>query len=570
MALNDTIQNIGDELIISLKPKVSGKIALSGYTDNLVGLTVNRSVYREFRILTEGIFTQDWQELTNENLSKFSEVVVYNFMIEVKYTRTGSDNTGSIQFVNFNLTGDFSSTDEYLPTVKKSIFKNSYNSEDLSIIENNLFKKLYKNGIVAKYVTRGDNNDKTEDSGFFVLFSSIAKFFAMILKFMFRFKDFNSDYELLYENVKQKGLFINENNIDLTSLKYLSEHYYDEIRRRGTKMVFLKKGTLLKDGTENEFDGELIRLFNVNPNDEIIQSNLNKKYTNWCLGNNSPLYRGFGGDINKMFGYRYDFLQAADVYKESSDHTEFGFYLRDNSSVEYDALELQTVYYEESEEGDDTGFHFYTGNNTLASVVFGRNQNENLSNKFIKVDCNLSYQISFSVKFLGHGTGNVNNNLISFGIEGFDKNGIKLNNAFTTIDRNLIKSDFFSNNVEDYILSQWYEMKFILHNTLCNSDISKNNELRFNTNFIKNILPKLKIQGNEFSFEIKDLTVKPITYGSGILNDSRNTPMCFIHSSNFSYIYVKNNNKNVTKEEIERISNKYLLPYNSNNFFTHL
>lgn len=534
MALNDTIQNIGDELIISLKPKVSGKITLSSYSDALLGLTPYRSVRREFRILTEGVFTQEWQELTDENLSKFSEVVVYDFIIEVKYTRVGTDETGVIQFIDSDFKGNFSSTNDYLPTVKKSIFKNSYNSEELSVIENNLFKKLYKNGIVAKYITRGDNNDKTEDSGFFALFSSIAKFFAMILKFMFRFKDFNLDYELLYENVKQKGLFINENNIDLTSLKYLSEHYYDEIRKRGTKMVFLKKGVLLKDGTENEFDGELIRLFNVNPDDEIIQTNLNKKYTNWCLGNNSPLYRGFSGDVNKMFGYRYDYLDRGVLEEESEDSTEFKFSL------------------------------FYGG-----IVIFGRYDNEDLSSKFINVDYNLSYKISFLINF-EQGNYPDENNSISFELEGFDKNGIKLNNCFRTTDKSDLNLTLLNDSLIKYKNNEWYEINLFLHNY----DSYSNNLLPgnscFNNKFIKYILPKLRVSGNNFEFQIKDLMMKPMVYGNGVLNDIRNKPMCFIHSSNVSYIYAKNNNKNVTTEEIERISNKYLLPYNSNNFFTHL
>ena len=171
MAKDSKLKNIGDSIIVSVSPIAKGIVTLTGYTDELLGVTLNRSVQKQYRIKTEDLFDAGWQELTNENLSTFSELIIYSFSIEVKYTRTGTDTSGEIEFVRIDFQGVFDSNELNSPAINKSIFKSVINDSDLNYIENNFFKKLYKRGIIPTFVKRGENDDKNEDLGFFSLFS---------------------------------------------------------------------------------------------------------------------------------------------------------------------------------------------------------------------------------------------------------------------------------------------------------------------------------------------------------------------------------------------------------------
>ena len=63
----------------------------------------------------------------------------------------------------------------------------------------------------------------------------------MFICFFKRFENFKDDFSLMREQVRQYGVYFDESNITLEELQYLSQHLYDELRQRGTNMIFKKK-----------------------------------------------------------------------------------------------------------------------------------------------------------------------------------------------------------------------------------------------------------------------------------------------------------------------------------------
>lgn len=300
------LDNIGDVLIVDVKPKISGEVTFTDFSDELVGVAVNRNVRREFRVLSGGIFWSDWNELNNTNLPKATYTPDSTFTVQVKYTRIGNDTSGSIEFLSIHFLGTSSEIIASTPTIDSSVFSNIIKTPELRHLQSNLFKKLYYRGIVPKYVTRGDNNEEEEDKGYIVLFNSIARFFALFIRLFKRFENFRNDFELMREQVRQSGLYFDESEITLEKLQYLASHLYDETRKRGTEMIFKREGTPISIGNQREVevDGELLRLLRNGNNDELVYENIPIHKMGWVLGQSSPMYKGtsMSGELNKVKG----------------------------------------------------------------------------------------------------------------------------------------------------------------------------------------------------------------------------------------------------------------------------
>lgn len=553
MAKDSKLINVGDSLSVTVNPVANGRVTLASYTDELLGLTANRNVKREFRISTENIFFTDWDILTNENLSKFSDVISYKFYIDVKYTRIGSDTTGEIEFVKIDFQGVFENNDIVAPTIKSSIFSSIIESEELFEIENNLFKKLYRRGIVPNYLTRGDNSSKIEDQHYFSLFSTIAKFFGMLFTFIKRFDNINNDEELLRENVNSNRIFFDESTITLEELKYLSEKYYDEIRKRGTDLVFRYKDDVLVDGSIMPIDGEFVRLFRNKKDDELCREILNYNNLGWCMGQCSPMYKGTAKSIhlNKTPELTEDF-QSLDNFAH--------FNVPDVGGSEYSTVEI--VEFEDKNVVELKSLGEPCGLGRIGNVV--------PEDKLIKVSTDLDYEISFMFRIEGN-----NESILKFSVEGFDNLKKKLNDSFILPDYSLIKEVFFHETIDNFNVETWVFVRGIIHayssEAISNyhTNISIGNNLYFNNRFVNYILPTIQIQnisGAEGIVKIWNYKIKPLIHGKNIVKLKNGSEISqslgFIQSSKLFYIYIKNNNNSLSKTEIEELAEKYLLPYN--------
>lgn len=546
---DNILKYINDILIVNVTPKITGRIQLSGYTDVFEGITEDRTVRKEFRISSDGIIWGDWYELNVENISKEQFVANGQFIIQLRFTRTGIDETGEIEFKSIEFQGSVQEIKFIAPTIYASIFADIIGTDELRKLEENLFKKLYYRGILPDYIIRGDDKDEKEDSDFIDVFYSVARFFAIMIRFFSRFENFSDDFDLMLENVRQYGLYFDESNASSDDLQYLSQHILDEIRKRGTAMVFKRKGDIV-NGEELPIDGEFIRLVRSKSSDELLYDNVE---SGWCLGKCSPMYRG----------------TSQSVYINKTNENTKDFQNLDNFFISGSGYSLMSF--------DDKNVLRLNGSSS-DGVGLGRVGTSEVDiDELIVVDSRMDYEITFAFYI---SSGKVLSNNLLFGVEGFDILGNKINDSFITPNGDQISETFFNQSLTTWKAGNWYYVRGIIYSySSSNIDENKTNlgigtNLFFYNPFVKYILPKIQITGNTFDVRIWDYKVRPLVRGTNILplkdGKENSHSLGFIQSQSMFYIYVRNNNNSQSAEEITDIIERYLLPYNTTNIFVFM
>lgn len=574
--MENKIYNIGDSLIITVKPKQKGTATLTGFSDIFDGLSNNKTVEREYRIIEDELFYSDWKPLTNESINGI--VIKQNNNIEIRYTRTGQDESGFIEFKSIEFNGDFEPEIINSPILNSSMFSNIAWTEETENLTKNLFKKLYFRGIVPTYILRGDNIDVAEDEDYITLFYTIAKFYAIILKFFQRFENFFEDEELMREWIRQNGIYFDESNITLEQLQYLARHLYNEIRNRGTKMIFNREGDVV-NGVSNEVDGEFIRLIRSTPKDELMYENMSLSNIGWCLRQSSPLYRGtlFSEKLNKTKEVTKDFQDLSHFQKFSLKNSNL-------SIIDENLLQMPKS----------------SGNLIIGGIIsrpellplmnkkvlqlkttgksacgLGRYENTEEITNIYTADPDLDYEITFMFKPVSIGK----NAKLHFGVEVFNGNMDKLEDAIITSNNHQITDMFFDDlPLTSFQENKWYFVRGIIH--AYSSDIIENvklnigfgNQLTFNNKFIKFIIPKIYLSSdNSTIVYLWDYKIRPLVRGTNILplkNGRQNShSLGFIQSPRIFYAYFRNNNNSQSRVEITDIIERYLLPFNMTSIF---
>lgn len=559
--MNDNIlYAIGDVLLIDVMPKITGRVHLTDFSDVLEGVTSTRTVQKEFRVSPDGVFWNSWQPLTAENLSLSEYVVDSALTIQLRYTRTGSDSTGVIEFKSIDFMGSREAIQFVAPTISSSIFANIIGTPEMKALEENLFKKLYYRGIVPAYIPRADNSDENEDRDYIDLFFSVARFFSMFIRFFKRFEDFRTDFDLMREQVRQYGIYFDESNITLAELQYLAQHLYDQIRQRGTEMIFKRKGYLMPNGETLQIDGEFIRLLRSKTTDDLLYENMPLSRVGWCLGQSSPMYRGTSQAyyLNKTKENTQDFEDLSNFVINSK-----------GASAEYSLVE----------DSERKVLRLFASKKSTIGLGLIEDKIVNDNKDLVVVDSKMDYEITFAFKIT---KGKLdNNNKILFGVDGFDILGNFMADAFITPNGYKIENLFFERWTETWVKGEWYYARGIIHaystanvnESLTNLGIGTN--LYFNNSFVKFILPKIQIYGSsDLEVEIWDYKIRPLVRGTNILplkNGEENShSLGFIQSSRIFYSYVRNNNNSQSKDEITDIIEKYLLPYNVTDIFVFM
>ena len=559
--MNDNIlYEIGDVLLIDVMPKITGRVHLTDFSDVLEGVTSTRTVQKEFRVSPDGVFWNSWQPLTAENLSLSEYVVDDALTIQLRYTRTGSDSTGVIEFKSIDFMGSREAIQFVAPTISSSIFANIIGTPEMKALEENLFKKLYYRGIVPAYIPRADNSDENEDRDYIDLFFSVARFFSLFIRFFKRFENFGTDFDLMREQVRQYGIYFDESNITLEELQYLAQHLYDQIRQRGTEMIFKRKGYLMPNGETLQIDGEFIRLLRSKTTDELLYENMPLSRVGWCLGQSSPMYRGTSQAyyLNK-------------TPENSSDFQNLDNFLINKTNERSTASIVET----------DDGKKVLSFNILNDSKIGIGNLNENAEipdKYFVVVDSKLDYEITFAIKILD---GANDKNTITFGVDGYDVLKNKLSDAFITPNGDKVTDVFFEISEAKFKNEVWYFVRGILFSYSSSNleesltNIGFGSNLYFNNSFVKYIIPKIIINGvYETEIQIWDYKIRPLVRGTNILplkNGEENShSLGFIQSSRIFYSYVRNNNNSQSKDEITDIIEKYLLPYNVTDIFVFM
>ena len=550
---DNIISNIGDVLIVRIEPKITGKIRFTGYTETIENETEERSLKREFRISQDGVFWTDWATLNIDNLSSEEYFTDSYIQIEIRYTRTGTDESGDIVFKSIDFNGTRKSIQFDAPTLQSSIFGNIIGTNILAKLERNIFKKLYYRGILPDYIKRAENSSYNEDKDFVDLFYSIARFFSILISFFRRWENFRNDEDLLREQVRGYGIYFNENDITLSELKYIAQNILSQAQQRGTEMIFKRKGVA-------PIDGEFIRLTRNRICDELLYEYIPIYKIGWCLGNSSPIYKGtaMAYNLNKTKENTKDFQSLSNFVLSKSGTGSYSLQNTDNKRV----IRLSA-----------------TSRGTGHSAIGRIDSNINVVDNIYSADSQLDYEITFAFK-INSGT-NLSKLTLNFGVEGFDINKEKLNDAFSTVDGFQVSENFFDQSMDIWKIGQWYYARGIIHAYSSENVIgSKTNlgigqDLVFNNSFVKYIIPKIEFYtktAQNASIDIYDYKIRPLIRGKNILplkNGSIDSHgLGFIQGSKILYTYVRNNNNGQSEDEIIDIIERYLYPFNTVNMFT--
>lgn len=559
---DNKMHEIGDILLVNVNSQANGKVQLSSITSNITGLNNIRTVKTEIRMTADGVFWSDWIEVPSTGAIPAQEEPLDAdgaFYIQVRYERTGTETVGDLEFVDVSFTGMVEPQIFVAPTIDKSIFSDTINEPELKVLENNIFKKLYYRGILPQYIIRADNSDLKEDKDFVDLWSSVAKFFGLFIRFFKRYENFNDDYSLLYEYLKQSGLYFDETKVTLEDLQYLTRHFYDQIRQRGTNMIFKKKGDVLADGTIVPIDGEFIRLMRTRIYDELLYEVIPLEKMGWCVGQSSPMWRGTSRseNLNKTKEKTSDFEDLSN------------FVINKIGTASYSLAAL----------GDKKVLRLNAAGSN-SKVGLGRiNDTQDVSENLYVVDSRMDYEICFAF-YIQSGLSDTTK--ILFGVEGFDSSKNKLTDAFITPNAAGVSETFFETTTVRKVANCWYFARGIIHayNTINTDEIKTNlgigTNLHFNNPFVRYILPKIQLSSdNGAMVSIWDYKIRPLVRGTNILPLKSGalanaTSLGFIQSSRIFYIYVKTNNNSLSQREITEIVNKYLLSFNFNTIFVYI
>lgn len=560
--MDNVLKNIGDVLAIHLEPKMSGRIRITGFTDTIIGETATRTLLREFRISQDGLFWSEWVELNTTNLSAQEYIIDNSLFIELRYTRTGTDTTGTITFIDIDFSGTRDAVPFVAPTLLASILSDALGTDALNALELNLFKKLYYRGIIANYVQRGDNDDYSEDKDFVDLFYSIARFYALFIIFFKRWENFKDDFDLLREQVRGYGIYFNESTITLTELQYLTQNLFSQAQQRGTQMIFKYKGdTLPGSVTPAPIDGEFIRLIRSRRCDELLYENIPVWKSGWCMRQSSPLYRGTARayNLNKTKENTEDFQNLSN------------FIISTSGSASYSLVV--------SEDGKRVMRLNLSGQGAMAGL--GRKDTTtDVSDKIYVADSQLDYEITFAFRL--NSASDKSGVVLGFAVEGFDINKELLNDSFVDPNGNTVGSLFFNQSFNIWQSGVWYFARGIIHayssvNTegVEYTNLGVGHNLYFNNSFVKYILPKIHFHQTTPGtsvIDVWDYKIRPLIRGKNILplkNGYENSfSLGFIQSSKLFHTYFRNNNNSQSQEEITDIIERYLYPFDTTNVFT--
>ena len=547
----------GDVLYIQTRPNGRGSFHITEVVLNLSGGVSNSSsVAISLRTIGNGVIKSEWFDIetlatTNETtISGLSYDVPRDTVIQIRLRRIGDGE--NIRFESFEITGGTYFIDvKPTPTIDSSMFSDINHQYETDELENNLFKKLYFRGIVPNYIKRGENRSKEEDEDYISLFSTIARFFTLIIRFFKRWEKINNYEEMLKEILRNNGIQFNESKTDFDKLSFLVHNIYSEISKRGTLEVFRLEGDERPDGSIVEIDGELMRTINSDKATEVLFETIFKYEIGWCLSKSSPMYRGIP-----------NFCLALDK-----------LHLPNNYSDIHEWDDILTF--------GNKALRLWRGENVIRfmgeSGIGRLSDSTDASNYLIKVDACMDYEIMVGLCVTN------NNGDLYASVEGFSLQGMKLLDSFVLPDKSDISSNFFDAEdhipLSSFITNKWYYIRFIIKayssqpQSSYKLNIGRGNELFFNNAFVRYILPTIRITGG--TVYVHNFHIRPLVRGTNInCITGEKFPNCFslgfLKASRFFHLYLRSRNTTMSQDDVEDFINRYLLSYSSTNLITFI
>jgi len=530
----------GDVLVIKTTVPVVGIVALLSFMDTTSGETTETYFQKTFRYSRDGGMSfSEWMELTTINVQGIIIEKIDYFIIEFRYKRIGTE--GELAFSDVTLEGTYEPLN--YTVFNNSIFSEFFTPNSAPVLEwaLNVLEKLYRQGIVPNYVTRGKQS--SDDRDYIAYWFTVTHFFAILVYFARQFESIQTNTLLMREFVKGRGIYM-RCNPSIDELQYIFDNYISELQDRGTKQIYRKSGELLRQtpityyygepiGGEliyADADGELRRLLDNLTTDELIFAYTTRGELGWCIGRSSPLYMGADGIMNLIKGY------------------EFGEDVEDLEKyplVNSDYIMLQS------------GKIQITGlpNNAQAGIGV-EGSFSTLGSKALVVDPSLSYEISFKVTK----TENAIEDL-TFGVALFDENGISV--SPTRITDGYDDALFFEQKTLNKAdVEYWVRGVLHAYNTLLiPTDVltigfGQGLRMRSNVRYLVPIILVENYTGSTLTdvIQIRDVKIRPaqLWFSRGLLS-ARNLIIGFL----------KNRNVELNNSQVEKIINEELIPYNT-------
>lgn len=521
--IENRVTEIGDVLYIKVETPIIGLSILTDYVDNLGGVTLTRYFDKFFRYSRDGVIYTEWIVLNNTNLNTININPTDTFIIEYKYQRAGTDVTGDLSFSNITLHADQNDLTCGI-TYQDSIFSQFFSCSDIEILlwSINVLEKTYKRGVLPDFIERG--KEPSTDTDFIVFWRSITTFFAYIVVYARKFQNYSLNKDLLLDNLRQRGLFIQQ-DASLQDLVELKKHFYKEFSKRGTL-------SMIKD------KGEVLRLVEKTRDDEFIFALIDTRSRGWCLNNSSPLWRGNNPQrfLSKAWSSNGDFNSLTEI-------PTIGTVSLINDTVEGDK---QVLKINGNSDFEKNGF----GCNPAQPNLIDFSKTKNISPEF-------SYKITFQVRQLNQ------NETFTFGVLCFDKNNNIISNSSII---NGSQTNYFFRKIKLNKTDRYFQIKGILYFSGSNflsvedgvNSIGYGSDLTFGSNEVVKILPFILVEndssGIDSSVYIWDLKITPndCLESSGVIG-----------GSDLVKVFYKNNSSQFNNVEIKRLLKRYFLPYSS-------
>jgi hypothetical protein len=544
---NNTLSEIGDVLIIPATSPITGLSTITNYTESVLGVTATRLFTREFRYTIDGVNWTDYIALTAGNLSAIPINWTYDFQIEYKYTRVGTDTTGLLIVNSVNIVATYITYNNGF-TYNESVFKYFFDSNHADVLSwaINVLDKAYKQGMISKSLERGINlNANNEDRDYVDFWRTISTYFAYLVKYAREFEGITNNRELLLKYLRHRGLFLCEGT-SLADLQYIMKNYWDEMRHRGTLLVTKPKGYLI-NAIAKPVNGELLRLLCYNSTcDEFLFGISEFNRIGWVGNQWSPLYQGLTDQVqfnkfyepNKQFTDKtlYPLLNGGNVTAVSG-ITVPDSIIGSNGSI---------ARISPPPAGQTAG---------IGGIDF---------TKAINVSHKLAYELSFYTK-------SADTSKLTVRLRGYDSTNTAQDLQDVSVIGLTASIDMI---VQQQIVgdSTWYLIRCILYPSthiydatpsVAKPNIGVGNNLKMTANVCK-ILPEIVYDNTDSSavntLAFWNMRFAPLStpYSTGFLN-----------TSNVIQTWMQSNGGTYTQDQITEIMKYYLLPYQTtliNNF----
>lgn len=288
---------INDSLIIRPATPVRGITLANGFS-----LEYEGDLKFDFRYSPDnGLSWSPQMSLTNDNLKRFAFKKNHWVYFELIITSQSSTESyfKSIEF-------DF---DHHQPEVPQ-IYKEGFNYSEFIPYYNhfcidwtlNVLQKIYRQGIVPKYIERGSNldwykseheggevvlcDDRWEDEDYIDLWYSLIYMQALRIWFVDVLNDMLWNPKILHNRLQSKGLILGS-SIHLDELYYMMVYFYDEMFRKGTLSSFRYREVLSEIFEDVFIRGEFLRLIDSNSDDENVTALIPSIDQGWIVGYSS-------------------------------------------------------------------------------------------------------------------------------------------------------------------------------------------------------------------------------------------------------------------------------------------